>query len=209
MVGYAFILNFVDKTNKESIRPFLIVNKQILEDNEFLFILLDSNNNERHEKHRINFSKKPITNFEIEGTVFLALPLAQTLNELNNNKITIEHNGLPDTLIPSDEVIKSLSQVNEFTWFSFNNALGVKVCNQKKNSTLLNENLEAYFKTDDSFIGSPIFIVNIGAFASGNSLNIGTRVLLCGFFGSPTNGYSKLCSIKHLAESIKKKFDFE
>lgn len=209
LVGYAFVINFVDKIKEDSIRPFLIVNKEILTNNESLYVLFDSTNNDKKEKHRVNFSKELIPNFEIEGTDSLALPLAQTLNELNANKITIELNGLPDSLIPNDETINSLNQINEFTWFSFDEYLKQKVCHQQKNMTLLNNNFETYFKTTESYIGSPIFIVNVGAFASGNSWNVGTRILLCGYFNSQNNGYLKLQSIKKLAESIKKKFNFE
>lgn len=209
LVGYSFVINFVNEEKNNSVRPFLIVNKEILESNELLSVSFDSINNGKNEKHRINFSKDFIANFEIEGSGIVALPLAQTLNGLSKKGVTIQLNGFPDSLIPDDKGMHSLNEVNEFTWFSYDNVLKTMICNQGKNVTLIGDKFDTYIKTKQDCNGAPAFIVNIGAFAVDNSINVGTRILFYGYFGPSVNGYSKVFSAIELSRSIKKKFDFE
>lgn len=210
VVSYAFVLNFSVKNDEKTIRPFLITNKQSLLENDLLYILLDSKSNDVVKKHRINFSKDLIADFEIEGTDTLALPLAQTINDLEKSQIQISLNGLPDILIPSKETFKSLEKISEFTWFSFDETLQQKICNKQNNITLLKDNTHVYFTSHKKFDGAPVFLINFGTFFENNSFSVGTRILFMGCFISNTkNGYSKMILSDQLANGIKRKFNFE
>lgn len=211
IVSYAFVLNFSDKKEKDIVRPFLIINRAILEKYESLYILFDSENNGKNEKHRISFSKEIISPFEIEQGNVLAFPLAQILNQLSDKKIFIELNGLPDFLIPNNEIFNSLNEINEFTWFGFDEELKKKICYQQNNLTILDDAFELYFNNNEgkNFVGAPAFIINLGIYQTEKGINLGNQILLLGYFEETQGKFSKLSSVRDLADNIKKKYKFD
>lgn len=209
IVSYGFILYFADKNEKDTIRPFLVVDSKVVNDFSPLFIKLESINNGEKGTHTISFTRDIAGNFKINNCDFLAIPLAQVLNDLNQKNIQVNLNGLPDSLIPDEKTIGSLNEINQFTWFSFDSALKLKICHQDNNVTLLDNSLNLYFNSNQAVIGAPVFIVNIGAFSSSSGINLGTRVIFAGCFENINGQYAKLFSSVDLARGIKEKFNFD
>lgn len=210
IVSYAFVINFSDKKKKDIVRPFLIINKTILEQYQSLYILFDSKNNGKSEKHSISFSSEIILPFELEQSNVLAFPLAQIINQLSQENIFIELNGIPDSLIPNNETFNSLKEINEFTWFGFDNTLKKKICYQQKNLTILDDSFDLYFnKHSENFVGAPAFIINLGIYQTEKGMNLGNQILLLGYFEEAKEKFYKLSNIRNLVESIKRKYQFD
>lgn len=209
IVSYAFVLTFANKKDKDTIRPFLIVNKSVVEKYDFLYVKFNATDNTEIKEHRISFSKNLIPIFQLNNCDILALPLAQTLNELDKNKIQIKLNDFPADLIPDQKKIAELNEVNLFTWFSFDKTINSKICHQNNNVTLLDNDLNLFFKSDEAVIGAPVFIINVGAFSSNDGVCFGTRVNFMGCFEYISGQYAKLRSGIDLVKGIKEKFHFD
>lgn len=209
IVSYAFVLTFANKEDKDAIRPFLIVNKSVVEKHDFLYVKFPTIENAEVKEHRISFSQNLIPIFQLNNCDILALPLAQTINELDKNKIQIKLNGFPADLIPDEKKISELNEVELFTWFSFDKSINSKICHQNNNVTLLDNSINLFFKSDEAVTGAPVFIINVGAFSSNDGVCFGTRVTFMGCFENINGKYAKLRSGMDLAKGIKEKFNFD
>ncbi|MBQ7277023.1 MAG: hypothetical protein IJS58_07260 [Bacilli bacterium] len=210
IVSCAFIINFIDKKDSKLIRPFLIMNESCFINNDSVYIMFDTTNKGISSKHKLTLNKSDFFGFLIDdNSGIISIPLAQTINDLNSKEIIINFKGISDDLIPTYDILEKIQSIDNFAWAEFDNSIDNKVWKFKNNSTFIEGTDDVYFENNDSYIGTPLFLVDSGSYVQDGTLFLGQRVLFMGAFYKTSSKYIIMFSSRKLIEKIKTKYKFE
>lgn len=208
IISSGFIINFIDKNNSTIYRPFLVLSNSCFKNNDEIYVLFSSTNNGKNSQHRIVLNKNNSTDFVIDEEI-LAIPLAQTLNDLNTKNITLNFKGISNELIPSFDMLEKMQSINTFTWEEYDKSINSNVWILGNNSTLVEKTEDIYFKNNSYKLGTPVFVVDNGSYVQNNTIFLGQRVMLMGLFYKIIDKYVVLYSSRKLADKIRSKYNFD
>lgn len=190
-VGTGFIAGYKIKDNNYI---FLVTNRHVIEGYErgkFFFTKSDGTNpliGERYDVELDNFQRY----WKIHPNLDIAImPLVPILNKIIENGGKIYFKTIPLDLIPSKEQTETLTALEEITFLGYPNG----IYDEKNLLPLFRKGITATpvsldynnlpeFLIDASVFpgssGSPVFILNQGAYATPNGLTIGGRIFFMG-----------------------------
>lgn len=191
--GTGFIFSIFDNNDKSKSIPVLITNYHVLENvvNGFIELALGENNMPVKGKSvRINFDSNVVNN-RLGNLDLVAIPLAETLNNLQKKNISVFYRTISDDIIPTESQLEELAALEHVTFIGYPSGL---YDNYNKTS-IIRQGITATpiwndFKGEPIFLidagvfpgssGSPVFIYNQGSYATKNGINIGNRILFVG-----------------------------
>ena len=199
--GTGFIINLCQDKGTGTCVPVLITNNHVVENSVqtvFEFCKADSEGNP--------IDTEPFS-FTYKGNAWIHHPdanvdlrclfLAEALNKLRENNVRVFYIPLETNLIPSNEVLGSLSAIEDVVMIGYPIGLsdrynhkpivrrGITASHPRKNYQGKKETLldMACFPGSS---GSPVFILNQGSFTTPTGISIGNRIYLLGIlYGGP------------------------
>lgn len=193
--GTGFIINLCKDNESNTCIPVLVTNNHVVENSVktvFDFCRADEDGNPIDtEQFSFTYEGNAWIHHPDKNVDLRCLMLAEALKELEKNKIHIFFIPLETNLIPSKEIMKSLSAIEDVFMVGYPIGLsdmynhkpivrkGITSSHpqkdyQGKKETLLD--IACYPGSS----GSPVFILNEGSFKSGNGIAFGNRIFLMG-----------------------------
>lgn len=189
--GTGFIFSIFEEDNKSI--PVLITNYHVLENvvDGFIEMALGENGVPVKGKSiRINFDRNVIKN-KLGDLDLIAIPLAETLNNLQKNNINVFYRTIGNDIIPTESQLNELAALEQITFIGYPSGLyddynKTSIIRQGITATPIWNNFkgEPIFLIDAGVFpgssGSPVFIYNQGSYATKDGITIGNRILFVG-----------------------------
>lgn len=199
--GTGFIINLCHNVDKQLAIPVIITNNHVVENSietQFEFCLKDENGDPIDNKSfSITYGGNAWIKHPDKNVDLRCLPFANVLHELEKRNVKVFYIPLEVELIAKKEQIEELSAMEEVVMVGYPIGLsdlynhkpiirkGITATHLKKNYQGKKEFLVDMACFPGSS-GSPIFILNEGAYHLGNSLYAGSRIMLVGIlYGGP------------------------
>lgn len=211
--GTGFIFSVKEDINNSI--PLLITNYHVLENSEMGFVEFHIANNGKptDEVIRIQFDDKITEMKQLGNLDLIAIPLATTLNNLNEKGIQIFYRTVDQDIIPTSEQIDDLAALENIVFIGYPNG----IYDQVNKSPIARQGITATpiwnaFGGEEAFLidagvfpgssGSPVFIFNQGSYPTKNGITIGSRLF---FVGVIVSTYKKEPSYLSLGKAINSK----
>ncbi len=189
--GTGFIFS-IQETDNASI-PLLITNYHVLEDAIAGFIEFHIGEKGLPTKKtiKIQFDNSIVNSNKLGSLDLIAIPLASTLNNLQNRNVEIFYRSVDSKMIPSLEQRDDFGAIEDITFIGYPSGL----YDNENKTPLIRQGITATpiwnkFKGEDVFLvdagvfpgssGSPVFIFNQGAYPTSNGISIGNRLFFVG-----------------------------
>lgn len=199
--GTGFIINLCQNDVTRTYVPVIITNNHVVENSietQFEFCLQDDNGNPIDNKsYTITYSGNMWIQHPDKDIDLRCLPFANVLRELEKRQVKVFYIPLEVRLIAKTEQLESLSAMEDVIMIGYPTGLsdnynhkpiirkGITATHLKKNYQGKKEFLVDMACFPGSS-GSPIFILNEGAYHIGNDLYAGSRIIFVGIlYGGP------------------------
>lgn len=193
--GTGFIIGLCHNKETGDCIPALITNNHVVENSietVFEFCRADANGNPLDtEPFTFRYSGIPWIKHPDKNVDLCCLPLGDALNHLDNTDTKIFILPLQTDMIPSTEQLNNLTAMEDVVMVGYPIGIsdtynhkpvirrGITSTHPKKDYLGKKETLLDVSCYPGSS-GSPVFILNQGAFSTPNGLNVGSRILLLG-----------------------------
>lgn len=193
--GTGFIIDFCENNEKRIAVPVLITNNHVVEDSVktvFEFCKADHKVNPIDtESIPFTYSGKDWVRHPDADVDLRCLPLGNTLNELSRKGINVFYIPLNTDLIPTEDQLKDFSAMEDVVMIGYPIGLSDKynhkpIIRRGITSSHPNNNYQGKRETLIDIAcypgssGSPIFILNQGAYTVANGIAMGNRLHLLG-----------------------------
>lgn len=199
--GTGFVFHFCPDPTNNKIVPVIVTNNHVVDNCincTFEFCKSDENG-DPIDREAISFLlRNPNCIKHSNPKVDLCcIPIAPILEDLRKNDIRIYYIPLSTSIIPNQEQLEKMSAMENATMVGY----PISLFDEYNHKPILRSGITAtHIKNDyqgkKEFLidmacfpgssGSPIFILNEGAYAVGDDLNVGSRIYLCGIlYGGP------------------------
>lgn len=199
--GTGFIINLCPNSETNTYIPVIITNNHVVENSietQFEFCLQDDNGNPiDNQSFNITYSGNAWIQHPNKDVDLRCLPFANILRELEKRNVKPFYIPLEVNLIAKSEQLEELSAMEEVVMIGYPIGLSDKynhkpIIRKGITATHLKKNYQGKkeFLIDMACFpgssGSPIFILNEGAYLRGNGLYAGNRIILVGvLYGGP------------------------
>lgn len=188
----AFIYNFPVPNSQGNSVPMLITNHHVVEGcSRGMIELVERQGSEPNREKRIRVELQ-ISEFELNSALDIALyPLGRVLNQLETEGRPAFFRAVSPELIPGPIAISELAALEEIVFIGYPSGLR----DDKNANPLIRRGITSTpvwndFQGTPTFLidagvfpgssGSPVFVLNQGAYATKEGLSIGSRVLFLG-----------------------------
>lgn len=194
--GTGFIYQHKIDENKSI--PFIITNKHIVENAKrgiVNFIKRQGTEPKLTEKISVELPGQLLSQY-ISNTddiaVFLIGPI---INELESKNIQIFFRSIEQSIIPNEEILNNLSAIEEITFIGYPSG----IVDNKNNTPIVRKGITATpvwndFNGQNIFLidagvfpgssGSPVFILNSGAYTTNQGIVVGNRIYFLGIISA-------------------------
>ena len=199
--GTGFIINLCKNEAAGTCVPVLITNNHVVENSVktvFEFCKADSDGNPIDtEPFSLIYSGNEWLHHPDANVDLRCLFLAEALNKLQDNHVKIFYIPLETNLIPSKDVLESLSAIEDVVMVGY----PIGLSDQYNHKPIMRRGITASHPRKDyqgkrgtlldmacypGSSGSPIFILNQGSFTTPNGISLGNRIYLLGIlYGGP------------------------
>ena len=212
-LGTGFIMNLCIKNDR--CIPVIITNKHVVKDSvrcHFTFCKRKSDGNPNDQDQIIchcggadGWYMHPNDAIDL-----CCLPIGQILNDLTQKGLSVYHEALDKTYLPTDEEINNLSAMEDVVMIGYPRGIS-DVHNNKPilRKGVTGTHIKHDYQNKKEFLidvacfpgssGSPVFILNEGSYLEGNTVHIGSRIILVGVLYAgqnfTTNGEIKFAEI--------------
>ena len=220
-VGTGFFFKFkID----EKLIPVIITNKHVVENClslEFTINAADQNNNRVNFEHlncKINedILKKTLVLHSEKEIDLCAIPIANILNQFENENKKYYIKLLDDSLIPSETDLQTYTAIEDVTMIGYPNGIWDETNNlpvARRGATAthpkVNYNGKHEFLVDIAVFpgssGSPIFLFNQGSYSTPRGITMGSRLKLLGInYAVYTHGVEGEIIMKKTPTTVKR-----
>lgn len=190
----AFIYNVSFPFEPTQSIPLLVTNNHVISGaNRILIELIEGKGEKPDCNKRIHaeLDANDFIEFRDEALDIAAIPIAPIINQLNEANKTIFFRSVGTELIPTDEILNNLAAMEEIVFIGYPSGLR----DEKNASPLIRRGITSTpawndFQGQPAFLidagvfpgssGSPVFILNQGAYSTQNGLVVGSRLLFLG-----------------------------
>lgn len=189
--GTGFIFSLMEQ--QDTSIPLLITNYHVLQDSiaGFVEFHIAEKGLPSEKSIRIQFNESIIIGNKLGNLDLIAIPLAGTLNDLQQKDIHIFYRAVAENMVPKDEEIEYFAAIENITFIGYPNGLYDNI----NKLPIIRQGITAtpiwnQFKGEDVFLidagvfpgssGSPVFIYNHGSYPTKDGIAIGNRLLFIG-----------------------------
>lgn len=173
--------------------PLLITNYHVLENAVagFVELHIGENGMPTDKSVRMQFDNSIIDKNKLGDLDLIAVPMAATLNELQNKKIDIFFRSVDQKMIPTNKQYENFSAIEDITFIGYPSGL----YDEKNKISIIRQGITATpiwndFRGEKAFLidagvfpgssGSPVFIYNQGTYPTNDGITVGNRLLFVG-----------------------------
>lgn len=199
--GTGFIINLCKNEAAGTCVPVLITNNHVVENSVktvFEFCKADSDGNPIDtEPFSLIYNGNEWLHHPDANVDLRCLFLAEALNKLQDNHVKVFYIPLETNLIPSKDVLESLSAIEDVVMVGY----PIGLSDQYNHKPIMRRGITASHPRKDyqgkretlldmacypGSSGSPVFILNQGSFSTPNGISLGNRIYLLGIlYGGP------------------------
>lgn len=189
--GTGFVFSVVESEEKSI--PLLITNYHVLKDAVagFVEFHIAEDGMPSEKSIRIQFDSGIINGNKLGDLDLIAVPLAASFNELQQNGTTVFYRTVDQNIIPKSEIIDELAAIENITFIGYPSG----IYDTTNKLPIIRQGITATpiwnkFKGTEVFLidagvfpgssGSPVFIYNQGSYPTKEGIAIGNRLLFVG-----------------------------
>jgi S1-C subfamily serine protease len=192
--GTAFILSLPAPESSDQQIPLLVTNAHVVADAQRAIVDLverEGDGPKRGSRLRVEIDGPTMTAFVDAANDLAVVPMGGLLNQLQKEGRPVFFRSVSPSLIPSEQVTSDLAAMEEVTFIGYPSGL----YDEHNVSPIVRRGITATpawndFRGQPSFLidagvfpgssGSPVFIMNQGAYATKTGLVVGSRLLFMG-----------------------------
>lgn len=196
--------------------PFIVTNAHVVKGANKGLISMIKREGEKpnpQEKVNVEFSKADLNRFVDEENDLALIPIGPAMNQMESQGIGIFYRSIDPSILPDEKTIENLSAVEEITFIGYPSGL----YDRQNNTPIVRKGITATpiwndFEGKNRFLidagvypgssGSPVLILNSGAYTHQGGISLGNRVLFVGIISetlqrkeAETNVYLGLGSV--------------
>lgn len=191
--GTAFIYNVPVANQPGQLIPLLVTNRHVVEGarNGLIELVERDGDAPRQTRLRAAMPAEMILKYTDEELDLVAVPLGPLLNQLETEKKPVFFRSIGPELIPNADAVSELAALEEIVFVGYPSGLrdrhsGMPIIRRGITATPVWNDLDntPMFLIDAGVFpgssGSPVFILNQGAYATKGGLTVGNRLLFLG-----------------------------
>ena len=194
LFGTGFIFSLPVENSADQQIPLLVTNAHVVRGAERAIVELverDGDGPKRGSRLKVEFDGHTMTSFVDDENDLAVVPIGGVLNQLQQNKHPAFFRSVSSNLIPTEQIISDLAAKEDITFIGYPSGL----YDEYNVSPIIRRGITATppwydFQGQPAFLidagvfpgssGSPVFIMNQGAYTTMGGLVVGNRLLFMG-----------------------------